>query len=120
MPATMSGMIYRRLADMLVVVHFLVSVFCLAGSLIALWNPWVALVHIPLVIWVCLALLMQWDCPLTPLENRLRIAAGDEGYEGGFLDHYLAFAPNSTRQNGAPICGFLAMVHVIFLLLRFV
>ena len=115
-------MIYRRLADVLVIVHFLISVFCLVGSFVALAKPWVALVHIPLVIWVCTALVMGWDCPLTPLENRLRIAAGDKGYEGGFIDHYLAFAPNSTRQNGVPICRFIVVVNVIAyaaLILRF-
>jgi hypothetical protein len=28
-------------------------------------------------------------CPLTPLENRLRIAAGETGYSGGFIEAYL-------------------------------
>jgi hypothetical protein len=31
-----------------------------------------------------------WSCPLTPLENRLRTAAGGSGYEAGFIAHYLA------------------------------
>ena len=28
-------------------------------------------------------------CPLTPLENRLRALAGQSGYPGGFVEHYL-------------------------------
>jgi len=28
-------------------------------------------------------------CPLTPLENHLRAAAGHGGYAGGFVEHYL-------------------------------
>ncbi|MBP6483572.1 MAG: DUF2784 domain-containing protein [Rhodoferax sp.] len=28
-------------------------------------------------------------CPLTPLENRLRWRAGDDGYHSGFIAHYL-------------------------------
>jgi hypothetical protein len=28
-------------------------------------------------------------CPLTPLENALRRAAGASGYSGGFIEHYL-------------------------------
>ncbi len=28
-------------------------------------------------------------CPLTPLENALRSRAGDQGYDGGFIEHYL-------------------------------
>mgnify|MGYP001547391019 CR=1 FL=1 len=33
--------------------------------------------------------LAGWICPLTPLENRLRAAAGDSAYSGGFIDHYI-------------------------------
>ncbi|WP_348523034.1 DUF2784 domain-containing protein [Endozoicomonas sp. G2_2] len=28
-------------------------------------------------------------CPLTPIEQQWRIAAGQRGYDGGFIDHYL-------------------------------
>ena len=28
-------------------------------------------------------------CPLTSLENQLRAAAGEAGYAGGFVEHYL-------------------------------
>ena len=30
-----------------------------------------------------------WICPLTPLENALRRAAGEAAYAGGFVEHYL-------------------------------
>jgi hypothetical protein len=30
-----------------------------------------------------------WTCPLTPLEQRLRQAAGQVGYSGGFIEYYL-------------------------------
>jgi hypothetical protein len=30
-----------------------------------------------------------WICPLTPLENGLRQRAGDAGYAGGFVEHYV-------------------------------
>ena len=30
-----------------------------------------------------------WYCPLTDLENSLRRAAGQAGYPGGFIEHYL-------------------------------
>ncbi len=29
------------------------------------------------------------ECPLTPLENRWRQAAGEAGYRGSFMEHYL-------------------------------
>ena len=30
-----------------------------------------------------------WICPLTPWEQSLRRLAGDKGYSGGFVEHYL-------------------------------
>src|SRR5687768_6263743 len=32
---------------------------------------------------------MSWTCPLTPLENALRIRAGQTGYAGGFVQRYI-------------------------------
>ena len=40
-------------------------------------------------VWGVLIELRGWICPLTPLENRLRRAAGGEGYTGGFIEHYI-------------------------------
>jgi hypothetical protein len=33
--------------------------------------------------------LADWTCPLTPLEKRLRRRAGQTGYAGGFVQHYI-------------------------------
>ncbi len=41
------------------------------------------------VAWGCAVEFLGLPCPLTPLENRLRRAAGDAGYSGGFVEHYL-------------------------------
>jgi hypothetical protein len=30
-----------------------------------------------------------WVCPLTPIEQELRRLAGEGGYAGGFIEHYL-------------------------------
>ncbi|WP_308600480.1 DUF2784 domain-containing protein [Massilia sp. Dwa41.01b] len=30
-----------------------------------------------------------WICPLTTIENDLRLRAGLDGYGGGFVEHYL-------------------------------
>ena len=41
-----------------------------------------------------------FTCPLTLLENDLRRRAGEAGYRGGFIDHYLArviYPPGLTR-----------------------
>jgi hypothetical protein len=41
-----------------------------------------------------------WICPLTPLENDLRRMAGQVGYPGGFIEHYVVpviYPPGLTR-----------------------
>lgn len=82
-------MSYRLVADLLVAVHFAFIVFVVAGGFLAWrWRP-VAWVHLPAAAWGALIEFAGWICPLTPLENRFRRLAGEAGYEGGFIEHYL-------------------------------
>ncbi|MBA3894427.1 MAG: DUF2784 domain-containing protein [Gemmatimonadales bacterium] len=82
-------MVYRVLADVVVGIHVLFVVFVVAGGLLALRRPWVAAAHIPAAVWGALIEFRGWVCPLTPLEKSLRESAGQAGYEGGFIEHYL-------------------------------
>jgi uncharacterized protein DUF2784 len=86
-------MLYRLLADFVIVIHCVIAWFLLFGAFLARQQPWVALLHVPLAIWVSAAFIMGWTCPLTPLENRLRKAAGELGYDGGFIEHYFRMSP---------------------------
>lgn len=76
-------------ADAVVLVHFAFIVFVVAGGLLVLRWPWVAWAHLPAAVWGAAIVLIGGICPLTPLENMLRRAAGEAGYEGGFIDYYL-------------------------------
>lgn len=82
-------MLFQISADLVVIVHLLFILFVLFGSLLALYGRWVIWVHVPVVLWGIGIEVIEWVCPLTPLENRLRISAGQEGYAGGFVEHYL-------------------------------
>ena len=82
-------MIDRALADIILVSHLAFIVFVVAGGLLALRWRWVPLVHLPAACWGVYVELAGRICPLTPLENTLRRAAGDAGYPGGFIEHYL-------------------------------
>jgi hypothetical protein len=73
------------LADLVVVLHFLFVGFVIFGGLLALRWPWVVWVHVPAAIWGALIEFTGWICPLTPLENRLRAAAGESTYQGDFI-----------------------------------
>jgi hypothetical protein len=82
-------MAYRVLADLVVGLHALFVLFVVAGGLLALRWRWVPAVHLPAAVWGALIEFRGWMCPLTPLEKSLREAAGQAGYEGGFIEHYV-------------------------------
>ncbi|HEJ3978977.1 TPA: DUF2784 domain-containing protein [Pseudomonas aeruginosa] len=82
-------MSYRLAADALVWLHLGFILFVLFGGLLPLRWPRLAWLHLPAVAWGCAVEFLGLPCPLTPLENRLRRAAGDAGYSGGFVEHYL-------------------------------
>ena len=82
-------MLYRLAADGVLVAHGAFLVFALLGGLLALRWRWAVWVHLPTAAWAVLIELYGWICPLTPLENWLRLRAGKAGYSGGFIEHYL-------------------------------
>lgn len=83
-------MIPSLLADGVLALHVAFLLFVVFGGFLALRRRRVAWVHVPCVLWGAWVEVAGWVCPLTPLENHLRRAAGEAGYPGGFLDHYLA------------------------------
>ena len=82
-------MITRFLADVIVLVHLAFILFVAAGGLLVFRWPKLAWMHVPAVVWGALIELAGWVCPLTPLENRLRGAAGEAAFDGGFIDRYI-------------------------------
>jgi hypothetical protein len=81
--------LYRLLADALLVGHLAFVLFVVFGGALVLRWPRLAWLHVPAVFWGALVELTGWVCPITPLENVLRNAAGQAGYAGGFVEHYV-------------------------------
>jgi hypothetical protein len=82
-------LIYRSLADLVLVLHLSFVIFVLLGALLVLRWPWLAWLHLPAAIWGVLIEYAGWICPLTPLEISLRSLGGEAGYSGGFIEHYI-------------------------------
>lgn len=82
-------MLYRLLADLVVVLHVGFVLFVVLGGLFALRWPRAAWFHLPAAIWGAGIEFVQGICPLTPLENHLRKLGGESGYAGGFVEHYV-------------------------------
>lgn len=87
--ATAGSGFYRFAADGVVMVHFAFIVFVAVGGLLAWRWPGVLLAHVPAVAWGLGSVTVGYDCPLTPLEKHFRRRAGQEPYEGGFVDRYI-------------------------------
>jgi hypothetical protein len=82
-------MLYAIAADVVLVIHLAFILFVMAGGLLVVRRRRLALLHLPAVAWGALVELNGWLCPLTPLENGLRLRAGEAGLSGGFVEHYL-------------------------------
>ena len=93
-------MLARLAADALVVLHLGFIVFVVVGGFLVWRWPRLIWIHPPVALWGGLVEFFRWTCPLTPLENRLRSIAGDTGFEGGFIDHYvvpIVYPPGLNR-----------------------
>jgi hypothetical protein len=81
--------IYRLLADVTLLVHLAFVLFVVLGGLLVLRRPALAWLHLPAVAWGAWVELAGWLCPLTPLENWLRVQGGGTAYSASFVEHYL-------------------------------
>jgi len=75
--------------DLVVAVHLLFVVFVVIGGLLLLRWPGLIWLHLPAIAWGVFIEFSGGICPLTPLENQLRLEAGQDAYSGGFVEHYL-------------------------------
>jgi hypothetical protein len=108
--------LYRLLANAIVGFHALFILFVLCGGFLAWRWRWVAVVHVPCAVWGMLIEYRGWMCPLTPLENTLRAKAGQQGYSGGFVEHYLlpAIYPSGLTPRVQVVLGtFVLVVNVL-------
>jgi hypothetical protein len=100
------------LADLVLVLHFAFVAFVVAGGLLALRWPRAAWAHLPAATWGALIEFAGWICPLTPLENELRAAAGEETYTVDFVARYLmpVLYPSGLNREIQVALGFLVVV----------
>jgi hypothetical protein len=83
----------RLLADAILLFHGLFILFAVFGGI------WVnsrqpirkprLILHLACALWAATVVIMGYTCPLTPLEQNLRIAASQQGYTSSFIEHYV-------------------------------
>lgn len=82
-------MLYRALADLVLLLHLGFVLFVMLGAVLAIRWPKILYVHLPATAWGAYVEFAGRVCPLTPLEVWLRQRGGEAGYAGGFVEHYL-------------------------------
>lgn len=109
-------MLYHWLATAVVVVHAMFVAFVVVGGFLALRWRWIPWIHVLAAVWGTLIELAGWICPLTPLENSLRARAGETGYAGGFIEHYILrtlYPEGLTRNIQIALAGVVLVVNAI-------
>ena len=82
-------MFFRLAADAVLLLHLAFIAFAVLGAVLAFRWRWMPAVHLPAAAWGIFVELTGRICPLTYLENYLRRMAGQAGYHGSFIEHYL-------------------------------
>ncbi|MGC8517530.1 MAG: DUF2784 domain-containing protein [Steroidobacteraceae bacterium] len=109
-------MLWRALADGLVVLHLAFVAFVIFGGFLAWRWPRALFAHLPALAWGVWVEVSGQICPLTDLEKHLRHLAGEAGYRGGFLHHYLLpilYPPGLTRSDQWVLAGALLAVNAL-------
>jgi hypothetical protein len=82
-------MVYRVLADVVVLLHAGFILFVVLGALAVARHRVLLPLHLAAAAWGVAIEGFGAVCPLTWVEIRLRLLAGEAGYGGGFVEHYL-------------------------------
>jgi len=106
---------WKLLADALVLVHLAFVAFVVGGGFLAWRYRLIPIAHLPALAWGIWIEWSGWICPLTPLENHLRERAGQSGYSGGFIEHYIIpvlYPPGLTHEVQWVLAGLLAATNL--------
>ena len=109
-------MFWRALANGVVLLHLAFVAFVVFGGFLAWRWRKVRVLHVPALAWGLWVELSGQICPLTALENHLRRLAGEAGYRGGFISHYLLrvlYPPGLTRPDQWGLAVLLTVLNAL-------
>jgi hypothetical protein len=104
------------LADAVVVLHLAFIAFATFGGFLVWHWRRAMFLHLPALAWATYIGVTGDLCPLTPLENQLRELAGEAGYSGGFIEHYILpvlYPVGLTRQTQWILAAILVAINLV-------
>ena len=110
-------MLYTVLADLVMLCHLAFVLFVIGGGLLVVKWRKIAWIHLPAAVWGAVIEFTGWICPLTPVENWLRVRGGESGYEQDFLSRYLLslLYPAGLTSDTQYIFGIVVLVVNAFM-----
>ena len=109
-------MSYGIASVLVLVLHLAFVLFVVFGAALVVRRPRLAWLHLPAAAWGFFVELTGRGCPLTLLENTLRLRAGLGGYEGSFIEHYLLwllYPGGLTREVQILLAAAVATVNIV-------
>jgi hypothetical protein len=105
-------MLYHLSADLILIIHLAFVLFVALGGFLVLRRSRLMWLHLPAVVWGASSEFLGVICPLTPLETTLRELGGEIGYEGDFIEHYIAalIYPSGLTRGVQIALGFGALL----------
>ena len=103
-------------ADLIVLIHFSFILFVILGGFLAMKWRKIIWLHLPAAVWGILIEFFGWICPLTVLENRLRLDNDNGAYSTGFIEHYIIplIYPEGLTPEIQVILGIAVIVFNLF------
>ena len=108
-------MYFRLAADAVLLFHLVFILFAILGGAFAARWHWAPVLHLPAVAWAVFVEVTGRICPLTYLEDSLRLRAGQSGYAGDFVQHYLIgfiYPSGLTRRIQFMLAAAVAVINV--------
>ncbi len=107
-------MLYLVAADAVLVIHLAFILFALFGAAFAIRWRWFPVLHLPAATWGFFVELTGRICPLTYLENYLRIKDGQAGYTTSFIEYYLMpviYPAGLTREGQFVLAAVVVVIN---------
>lgn len=103
---------FLLLADAVLALHLAFILFVCLGALLALKWRWIPWLQLPAAAWGIYVEISGHMCPLTYIENDLRIRAGQAAYEGDCIGHYLTATiyPDGLTRNIQFVLGAVVLM----------